>query len=178
MSNLIIQKNLSSNVKVPANKSAKEIISPLLESWENIISKNPADIKIKFDTRYCKDFDGLMKNTLLKGRLEAYENACFYYQSFEMWIDVCISYTDSEEKTHRFVFFSSHPDFMKDDDFYSVGFGMEVVDKDGTVCDSVNYSSAEVQGKNISLQGMFEELGLTDESKPLVDFIGQERQNT
>ena len=60
---------------------------------------------------------------------------------------------------------------MVDGNFNTAAIGMEIRTVDGNLCDSVTFSTIAEQDKNITLNDMFNELGLMAESKSLIDFI-------
>lgn len=169
MSNIVIYENRSSELKMISRKSIKEVFSPLLEVWEKIISQN--EPTIDFNVHYRKDFETLMCNTLRKSRIEKLGDAYYCYQDSEMWIDVCITCTYSDGKIFRFVFFKPQSKFVVDGNFNTAAIGMEIRTVDGNLCDSVTFSTIAEQDKNITLNDMFNELGLMAESKSLIDFI-------
>ena len=173
MSNIVIYENRSAGVKIPSRKSVQEIFTPLLEAWRNVLHQN--DLTVDFDIRYRKEYESLMSNTLRKNCVEQLSNAYYSYQNLEMHIEVCSSYTDSDGKTYRFVFFKPLPECVAKGDFNSAALGLDISTGSDNSCNSVTYSTIAADGKNITLQDMFDELGLTAESKPLIDFINKQK---
>lgn len=153
-------------------ETAKTTLLPFLKLWNNIVSKHTTDVKYN-GTVGEKELEKILDGTNRKCPLDESQLAGAYYpyEEKELTVECSLSYNTGGEIKH-FVFFRPEKKCVSNERYNFIAFGIYTV-SNGTVCDNVVSANFAENADSRTLQDIFDELGLTEESKPLMNFIAE-----